>query len=396
MQHLRIVIVFCAAAFLSGCITGVDYGKIPHEEFVADARCSPAESPSDLGDKPLFIVTSRLADCRNPDLTVTAFRADRLRYGRFSAPVDQTGKKAEAERIPLSFVPEANWWRDLATAAVKDDGRILLYVHGFNESLLTSGRDTAQIGRLTDTKGPVILYTWPSRNKLVSYGVDETNMYWDERNFRNFLSALAELPETREIVIVAHSLGARLVIPAIAFVDRNTARVDSANIAKIILASPDIDSQNFERDIASDVLSARRVADGREITIYVSDNDRALNLSRRVHGYPRLGEPHCFNPKDARDLKAQGKPERCYISAPANGGMTIVDTSAISRGGSGHSNYLRAAVACRDFAAVVRGEMPADRAAGPARHVFLLPAPAKGAEVNDDAVCMRWDQDLMR
>src|SRR3546814_2173028 len=85
-------------------------------------------------------------------------------------------------------------------------------------------------------------------------------MYHDVRNFRDFLKSLAEQQWVKEIVLVSHSLGARLVVPAVAYVDRTSSRADSSHISNIILASPDIDRETFERDIEEEVLSARRVA----------------------------------------------------------------------------------------------------------------------------------------
>src|SRR3546814_1741148 len=144
---------------------------------------------------------------------------------------------------------------------------------------------------MTGFDGPVIAYSWPSQHKVLSYAVDETNMYHDVRNFRDFLKALAEQSWVSEVVIVAHSLGARLVVPAVAYVDRAAAGSDSRNISNIILASPDIDRETFERDISADVLAAAKVARARRITVYVSLKDKALAASRANHGYPRLGSP---------------------------------------------------------------------------------------------------------
>src|SRR3546814_2242673 len=102
---------------------------------------------------------------------------------------------------------------------------------------------------MTGFDGPIIEYSWPSQGKILSYVVDETNMYHDVRNFRDFLKSLAEQQWVKEIVLVSHSLGARLVVPAVAYVDRTSSRADSSNISNIILASPDIDRETFERDI---------------------------------------------------------------------------------------------------------------------------------------------------
>ncbi len=187
---------------------------------------------------------------------------------------------------------------------------------------------------MTGFDGPIVEYSWPSQGKLLSYAVDETNMYHDVRNFRLFLKALAERPWVKEIVVVSHSLGARLVIPAIAYVDRTAPSADSSNISNIILASPDFDRETFERDIANDVLATARVARDRRITAYVSRSDKALAASRALHGYPRLGSPYCFDPFEAADLRAKGLPERCYAAAIP--GLTIVDTTDISRGHLAH------------------------------------------------------------
>ena len=59
-------------------------------------------------------------------------------------------------------------------------------------------------------------------------------------------------------------------------------------------------------DDGEEVLAARRVNNDRRITVYASLNDKALAVSRALHGYPRLGSPYCFNPFEAADLKAKG------------------------------------------------------------------------------------------
>ena len=171
-------------------------------------------------------------------------------------------------------------------------------------------------------------------------------------------------------------MGARLVIPAIAYVDRTSSNADSSNISNVILASPDIDRETFERDIEEEVLSPRRVANNRRITVYVSHADKALAASRALHGYPRLGSPYCFNPFEAADLKAKGLPVRCYpVSVP---GLTVIDTTDVSRTTTGHSNFLRSAVACRDFVDVVADKRARPDADGDASGACVPAAPRSG------------------
>ena len=383
---------------LAGCTVAVEYGDIPHNVLAENPRCNPAQNDSaSVNGKEYFIVTSRLPDCRGDHIKLTNHRADRVRFGRFSPP--ETIKPAKGDKqlvVPVAFQPEDAWWDGLRDAANLRNGRVLLYVHGYRETLQTTARDTVQIGAMSNFDGPIIHYSWPSQGNLLSYAVDETNMYWDERNFRNFLTKLARAEWVKEIVIVSHSLGARLVTPAVDYVDRTSTNADSSNISNIILASPDVDREDFERDIAEEVLAARRVNNDRRVTVYASLNDRALAVSRAVHGYPRLGSPYCFSPFEAKDLKAKGLPQRCfatktkYQTEPAKTGFTIIDTTDVSGGGAGHSDYLRSLAVCKDFAAVVNGARTTeDRVATAQAHVFTLRAPVKPTKEDIAAVCKR-------
>ena len=383
---------------LAGCTVAVEYGDIPHNVLAENPRCNPAQNDSaSVSGKDYFIVTSRLPDCRGDNIKLTNHRADRVRFGRFSPP--ETIKPAKGDKqlvVPVAFQPEDAWWDGLRDTANLRNGRVLLYVHGYRETLQTTARDAVQIGAMSNFDGPIIHYSWPSQGNLLSYAVDETNMYWDQRNFRNFLTTLARTEWVKEIVIVSHSLGARLVTPAVEYVDRTSTNADSSNISNIILASPDVDREDFERDIAEEVLAARRVNNDRRVTVYASLSDRALAVSRAVHGYPRLGSPYCFSPFEAKDLKAKGLPQRCfatktkYQTEPAKTGFNIIDTTDVSGGGAGHSDYLRSLAVCKDFAAVVNGARTTeDRVATAQAHVFTLRAPVKPTKADIAAVCKR-------
>jgi pimeloyl-ACP methyl ester carboxylesterase len=389
----RLLLALCLMLALSGCISGIKYGAVPHAQLAADTGCDPAPGNGSIfANKPVFAVTSRLPDCRTTPLQLTNFRADELRYLRFGAPPKIIDKKTKSANIVFAFQSEADWWAQLATAAKPSNGRIILYIHGFKETFDSNSRDSLQIQRLNGGNAPIIQYSWPSQGRLLGYGIDETNMYFDEFNFRVFLQNLAQQPWAKDIVIVAHSLGTRLVIPAIEYVDRNSSNADANNISNIILVSPDLDRQAFERDVGEGILTPRRVNAGRRMTLYVSAKDKALGVSRTLHGYPRLGEPFCFNPFERADLKARGLPERCYPANFKNAdtigkALTIIDTSEVSIGQSGHSNHLRSAVACLDFAAVLKVKAGTERQKTYLPYVFTLKPVDKDRKVDDEAMC---------
>ena len=390
------VLAALAVLPLTGCVvTPVDYGKVRHADYVADARCTAQPGAEVDTNLPFFFATSRLPDCRTTDIRLLSHRGDRMRYGRFGLPRDEKIGSKSVLRTPMGFQAPDDWWKALQAETDRRQGRVLLYVHGYRESFESTSKDAAQIARMTGFDGPVVEYSWPSQGKLLGYVVDETNMYHDVRNFRDFLKTLAEQTWVKEIVIVSHSLGARLVIPAISYVDRTSSSADSSNISNVILASPDIDRETFERDIAGEVLSPQRVARDRRITVYVSHADKALAASRALHGYPRLGSPYCFDPFEGAELKGKGLPVRCFARGVP--GLTIVDTTDVSRGSTGHSNFLRSAVACRDFVDVVQGvRTRPDRTATQLTQVFrLMPDPAAPKE-QDEAICNRTPLDILQ
>lgn len=368
LHLIRQAIALATLTLLSACVSGVDYGPIPYSDYVADPRCDPApgtDTTAATRDSalPYFLATSRLPDCRTPAIKLTNKRAQTIRYAMAGAPIPLPDNKHPREApVPIAFEAPADWWAKLGTAAARNDGRVLLYVHGYNETIATSMRDTAQIARLTEFPGPMVHYSWPSHGAFLSYAVDESNNNWDQRNFRDFLFQLANRPWAREIVLVSHSMGARLIVPAIAYLDQMAPGRQAGSIDNIIMISADVDRETFERDIAEQVLTAAKVNAGRRITLYVSLADNALAASRTLHGYPRLGSPYCFDPFEAARLKAAGEPVRCYplearYDTPTiQRAMTVIDTTDVSHSKAGHSDYLHSAPACRDFRAVLNND----------------------------------------
>ncbi len=397
MRGWRRLFALGALLMLAGCVSGLGYGTVPHDTMSAGPLCNPQNSnePPPI-DAPYFAVTSRLPDCRSGKVKLTSYRAGALRYGRFALHPKNDERDQEAD-IALTLQAQQGWWRQLGQAARVHDGRVLLYIHGYRERFNRSARNTAQIQRLADFEGPVIHYSWPSIGELLSYTVDQTSVTWDVANFRRFLKKLAEQPWAKDIVIVSHSMGARLALPGVLYVDRTARPGDASNISKIILASPDADRQNFEQNIGRRILSPARVRAGRRMTIYLSGRDQALDVSRTLHGYPRLGRPHCFDPFRATNLRQRGLPERCYPKTfagraiAADSGLTIVDTTDVSVS-SGHSNHLRSARVCADFATLLRGQKSTakSRIATHLPHVFRLVPYGKGAEPDHDPLCMRY------
>lgn len=162
-------------------------------------------------------------------------------------------------------------------------GETFIFVHGFNVTFAEAARRTAQMTYDLKFDGPPIMYSWPSRGDLVDYVADMTAAQRAEPNLLAFVELVACESQARKIHLIAHSMGNQVVT---AVLDRLAERGDRApRFNEIILAAPDVDALIFKRDIAP-----RMAAMADRVTVYASENDKALMASERLNGGRRLGQ----------------------------------------------------------------------------------------------------------
>jgi esterase/lipase superfamily enzyme len=164
----------------------------------------------------------------------------------------------------------------LAQAANGRD--VLLYVHGFNETFETAVASAAQLADGVGWKGRTALFSWPSGGRLIAYQYDRESAMWSRDGFEEALKGLAGNPTIGRVHIVAHSMGTLLTLETLRQL-RSEAGEEAINrIGAVVLASPDIDIDQFEQTV-------RRLGPvASRITVISATNDRALAVSARLAG----------------------------------------------------------------------------------------------------------------
>jgi esterase/lipase superfamily enzyme len=161
--------------------------------------------------------------------------------------------------------------------------QVLVFVHGYNTRFGEAVYRFAQIVHDSQADVTPVLFTWPSRGKLLQYGYDHESASYSRDALEALLQALARDPNVGEISILAHSMGNWVTLEALrqmAIRDRGLPK----KINNVMLAAPDVDFDVFRRQAIA--LNVRPSL----FTIFVSRNDEALAASRRVWGdKPRLG-----------------------------------------------------------------------------------------------------------
>lgn len=174
---------------------------------------------------------------------------------------------------------------DMKTALARFDRRIartpgrrvLVFVHGFNTRFEEAVYRFAQIVHDSGADVLPVLFTWPSRGQLLAYGYDRESANYSRSALEAVLQHLAQDRSVGEITVLAHSMGNWVALEALHQMAIRHGRV-APKIANIVLAAPDVDFDVFREDI--DGMGANRPP----ITLFVSRDDKALAVSRRLWG----------------------------------------------------------------------------------------------------------------
>ena len=178
--------------------------------------------------------------------------------------------------------------------------RALLMIHGYNTSFADALLRVAQVAAAVDQNLRVYLFSWPSRERYLSYVDDLDNAERAEQSLQYFMKLILRDANVRQLDVIAHSMGSQSLLRSIdglrtVFDQRAwdlapTASGESARpsqvrlrLGQVIFAAPDVSRPIFERQLAMLAPYARRV------TIYTSAVDRALWLSEMLRSSPRAG-----------------------------------------------------------------------------------------------------------
>jgi esterase/lipase superfamily enzyme len=221
------------------------------------------------------------------------------------------------------------------TKAVRNPGHALVFVHGFNSTFEDALYRTAQLAYDLEFDGVPYLYSWPSKGEETGYLYDRDSADRARRFFIEFLETVARETKAQKIHLIAHSLGNRPLLEALKAGGDPSKLAKRLRLDQVVLAAPDID-----RDVFVDIAAALNgVSKG--TTLYASNNDKALKLSRTLaRGAPRAGDVPPAGPVvvagvDTIDITAAGTDALLSLNhnTYAEGGHVLTDLRVLLRDG---------------------------------------------------------------
>ena len=256
------------------------------------------------GSSRYFFITNR-NKTNNEELLENRFASEReteLKFGIFDASIEPSvglgmfinpSEWFQTEEIVVSntealrqeaFVSQL---RELVAASPRRS--LLIVVHGFRERFPSALRKTVFVGHILDINSPVMVFDWPG---------DQGSSLRGYRNAHRVATASgAELAKTIELIVndvkpeklwlIANSMGGQVVADAFSHLYQNPDFADAGiEIEDVILTAPDVSREAFDSQFKEEIASLTR-----NLTVYVSSNDRALVMSRLVNlGDSRRGE----------------------------------------------------------------------------------------------------------
>jgi esterase/lipase superfamily enzyme len=325
MVSRRSILLALPATLLLGCARPPDLVGIDNPEI-------PAGSVAKARDHRVFVLTTREAS-EAAGAFYGAGRAPELGLASVDVTVPPTHVAGELERPehlppdprtefavvdPTVYGSDAAFIREIDRELARrppDQRRLLLFIHGYNNTTSDAILRLAQFVHDTGFPGVPVLFTWASAARAPRYVYDLNSALVARSKLKQAAGILSRTTAS-SVDIFAHSMGSFLAMEG--FVEaQQTGRLDpGGRIATVMLASPDIDIDLFRSQISQLPAAFRR-----KMYLLISKDDGALRVSRVIAGgVPRVGAA------DAAELEELG--------------VTVIDLSEIDDSSAGsHSKF---------------------------------------------------------
>ena len=145
---------------------------------------------------------------------------------------------------------------------------VLFYVHGYNQTFETAALDAAHLSDGIRFRGETMVFSWPSRAKLLDYVYDRESAMWSRDSLEQVLSGLITSPNVGRIHIVAHSVGTMVTMEALRQIYARHGIAAIQRIGAVVFAAPDIDMDVFSASVE------RVGALAGKITVVIANNAR--------------------------------------------------------------------------------------------------------------------------
>ena len=255
---------------------------------------------------PIYAVTNRQRSTTDSGEMFSGERSNEISYATIAVSIPPDGARRVGEvqwpttlpgnpqtdfmTVSADYIDKQRFAASVTAAAKQSSGgKVLVFVHGFNNRFDDAVYRLAQI--VHDSKVPVVpvLFTWPSRGevRLRAYTYDRESANYSRDALESLLNTLEGCSSVTEVTLLAHSMGNWIALEALRSRSIRNAAAGTRRdkLRNAMLVAPDVDVDVFRTQL-------QRMGNARpQISLFISQDDDALALSKMIWGdVPRIGD----------------------------------------------------------------------------------------------------------
>jgi len=250
-----------------------------------------------------FYVTNRAMTEESDELRYRfgANRGSGLKFGNFDTRVEPSvglgmfinpSEWFQNEEIRIQKMEELQ--QEELVAQVKElveaspHRSLLVVVHGYKEAFPSALRKTSFLGHVLDINSPILLFDWPGNqgSSLRGYRRARNVAIESGADLAKTLELIVREIDPKKLWVIGNSMGGEVIVNAFSHLYQNPEFADAGfEFEDVVLTAPDVSHEEFDKQFKEEITSMTR-----NLTVYVSSNDRALVMSRIVNRDARRGE----------------------------------------------------------------------------------------------------------
>ncbi|MFH2036575.1 MAG: alpha/beta fold hydrolase [Candidatus Zixiibacteriota bacterium] len=242
----------------------------------------------------VFFATNRNRKNGYESIVFDGNRGNSLSYGTASISMNDERITKQNVKNPKKYFKitelkcqsEDKFWQDVSEnlqSGTDGNKPLLIYIHGYNTNFEEAIEVGSQLHSDFRVKGTTIVFSWPSKGHFTKHPKDYQNCDQSREYLENFLNQAFNKAGAREIYIIGHSMGCRLLLNTCELIALKRRENAKKLVDHIVMAAPDIDQEDIEK-------RGRLIYKiSRKFTLYVSTDDRLLDRSSNLFGEKRAG-----------------------------------------------------------------------------------------------------------
>jgi esterase/lipase superfamily enzyme len=240
----------------------------------------------------IYYATDRKEGPRtNGNINYVGDYAGQISYGliKLQIPEDRlAGSEIDDDVIKkVEPIPYENFVKSLQDQTAKP---LVIWVHGYRPSFDLSAIHCAQLAHDLNIDANILTFDWTSSGSSLGYTRDLLQIPRSTKHLVNLLKTVSNDVKPQKIIVVAHSLGCRLVCLALHKL-YNDPNAKNLKLDQVIFLAPNVDREEFDDDFKSELQSFVN-----RITIYVASDDNVLLLAKLLYNVDSVGLAQQFSP----------------------------------------------------------------------------------------------------